>query len=94
MEDARRFRTAADAIVARGQGTILADHILSPFTRMPLVVNSTGYPPEIIRFLVEKYGIRYIVIDVPHANLYDFLTPTRLWADEKLVVLELPAAGR
>jgi hypothetical protein len=57
---------------------------------MPLVVNSTGYPPEIIEFLVDRYGIRYIVIDVPHANLYDFLMPTPLWTDERLVVLELP----
>ncbi|MCC7371134.1 MAG: glycosyltransferase family 39 protein [Chloroflexi bacterium] len=89
MEDAARFRAAADAIVARGQGTILADHILAPFTRMPLVVNSTGYPPDIIEHLIEQYGIRYIVIDVPHANLYDFLTPDRIWSDEKLTVLEV-----
>jgi hypothetical protein len=90
MEDARSFRAAADAIVARGQGTILADHILAPFTRMPLVVNSTGYPPEIIGHLVQTYGIRYIVIDRPHASLYDFLKPSSLWSDDRLVVLELP----
>ncbi|MGE3912449.1 MAG: glycosyltransferase family 39 protein [Chloroflexota bacterium] len=90
MEDARHFRAAADAILASGPGVILADHILSPFTRMPLVVNSTGYPPEIIRHLVDRYDIRYIVIDLPHANLYDFLQPTRLWSDDRVVVLELP----
>ncbi|MFP5368411.1 MAG: ArnT family glycosyltransferase, partial [Actinomycetes bacterium] len=55
MEDARRFRAAADAIIARGPGTVLADHILAPFTRMPLVVNSTGYPPGVIQHLVDRY---------------------------------------
>jgi hypothetical protein len=90
MEDARSFRAAADAILARGSGVVLADHILAPFTRMPLVVNSTGYPPEIIAHLVQKYGIRYVVIDRPHAGLYDFLKPSPVWSDEKLVVLELP----
>jgi hypothetical protein len=56
---------------------------------MPLVVNSTGYPPEIISHLVRTYGIRYIVIDRAHAGLYEFLKPTTLWSDERLVVLEL-----
>ena len=55
------------------------------------MVNSTGYPPEIIKLLVDKYDIRYVVIDLPHAGLYDFLAPTPLWSDDKLVVLELPA---
>ena len=89
MDEARSFRAAADAILAHGPGVILADHILSPFTRMPLVVNSTGYPPEIIRHLVQTYAIRYIVIDRAHAALYDFLKPTPIWSDERLVVLEL-----
>jgi 4-amino-4-deoxy-L-arabinose transferase-like glycosyltransferase len=91
MEEARSFRAAADAIVAWGPGVILADHILAPFTGMPLVVNSTGYPPEIIGYLVQKYDIRYVVIDRAHAGLYDFLKPTQIWSDERLVVLELPS---
>jgi 4-amino-4-deoxy-L-arabinose transferase-like glycosyltransferase len=91
VEDARRFRAAADAIVAHGPGVVLGDHILAPFTEMPLVVNSTGYPPEIVEHLVEKYGVRYVVIDRPHASLYDFLGPTPIWSDDRLVVLELPS---
>jgi hypothetical protein len=59
---------------------------------MPLVVNSTGYPPEIVQHLVQTYGIRYVVIDRAHAGLYDFLHPTPVWSDDRLVVLELPGA--
>jgi hypothetical protein len=88
VNEARGFRAAADAIVARGQGVVLGDHILSPFTRMPLVINSTGYPREIIDYLVQKYDIRYIVVDRAHADLYDFLRFTPLWSDDRLVVLE------
>jgi len=90
MDDARHFRTAADAIVARGPGVVLADHILAPFTRMPLVVNSTGYPPEIVEHLAQKYGIRYIVIDHTFAKNYAIMQPTPIWSDDKLVVLEVP----
>lgn len=93
VEEARRFRAAADAIVARGPGVVLGDHILAPFTRMPLVVNSTGYPPEVVAHLVRKYGIRYVVADRAHAEAYAFLRPTALWSDDRLVVLELPAGG-
>jgi 4-amino-4-deoxy-L-arabinose transferase-like glycosyltransferase len=91
VEEARRFRAAADAIVARGPGVVLGDHILAPFTRMALVVNSTGYPPEIVAHLVQKYGIRYIVVDRPHAGSYDAFRPTPIWTDDSLVVLELPS---
>jgi hypothetical protein len=90
VEDARSFEAAADAIVARGEVVVLADHILAPLTRMPLVVNSTGYPPEIVEHLVQKYDVRYVVIDIPHAHLYDFLQPTPVWSNERHVVLELP----
>jgi 4-amino-4-deoxy-L-arabinose transferase-like glycosyltransferase len=90
MDEARQFRLAADAILAHGPGVILADHILAPFTRMPLVVNSTGYPPEVVEHLVRKYGVRYVVIDVPHASLYDYLGPTTIWSNDRLVVLEIP----
>jgi 4-amino-4-deoxy-L-arabinose transferase-like glycosyltransferase len=91
VEEVRGFRAAADAIMARGQGVVLGDHILAPFTRMPLVVNSTGYPPEVVEHLVRRYQIRYVVIDRPHAALYDSLRPTPIWSDDRLVVLELPA---
>jgi hypothetical protein len=40
---------------------------------------------------VQKYDIRYVVIDRAHAGLYDFLKPTQIWSDERLVVLELPS---
>jgi hypothetical protein len=90
MEDARQFRLAADAILAHGSGVVLADHILAPFTRMPLVVNSTGYSAEVVQHLVQKYGIRYVVIDLPHAYLYDHLRPTPIWSNDRLVVLEVP----
>ena len=90
VEEARSFRAAADAIVAHGAGVVLADHILAPFTGMPLVVNSTGYPPEIVEHLVRRYGIRYVVIDRAHASLYDFLAPTVIWSNDRHVVLELP----
>ena len=90
VDEARSFKAAADAIVAHGEGVVLGDHILAPFTRMPLVVNSTGYAPEVIEHLVQKYGVRYIVIDVPHAYLYDFLHPTPIWENGRHVVLELP----
>lgn len=90
VEEARSFKAAADAILARGADVVLGDHILAPFTRMPLVVNSTGYPPEIVEHLVRKYDIRYVVIDLPHAHLYDFLRPTPIWSNERHVVLELP----
>jgi hypothetical protein len=91
VDEARSFKAAGDAIVARGQGVVMADHILAPFTRMPLVVNSTGYSREVVEHLVQRYAIRYIVIDIGHANLYDFLQPTTIWANDRHVVLELPA---
>ena len=91
VDEARSFRAAADAIVARGPGVVLGDHILAPFTRMPLVVNSTGYPPEIVQHLARTYGVRYVVVDRPHASLYDVLRPTELWSDGRLVVLEVPS---
>jgi hypothetical protein len=90
MDGARHFRAAADAIVAHGPGVVLADHILAPFTGMPLVVNSTGYPPEIVEHLARTYGIRYVVIDHAHAKNYAVLAPTPIWSDDKLVVLEVP----
>ena len=39
---------------------------------------------------LERHGVRYVVIDRPHAGLYDFLNPTPIWSDGRLVVLELP----
>jgi hypothetical protein len=90
VDEARSFKAAADAIVARGSGVVLGDHILAPFTRMPLVVNSTGYSTEVVEHLVQRYGVRYVVIDIPHASLYDFLRPTTIWANDRHVVLELP----
>jgi hypothetical protein len=89
VDEAHSFRAAADAMVARGPGAILGDHILAPFTRMPLVVNSTGYPPQIVEHLVRTYEVRYVVVDRAHANLYDILSPTVLWSDDRLVVLEV-----
>src|SRR5215217_3043981 len=68
VEEAGSFRAAAEAIRANGSGVVLGDHILAPLTRMPLVVNSTGYPPEIVRHLVDKYAVRYIVADRAHAG--------------------------
>jgi 4-amino-4-deoxy-L-arabinose transferase-like glycosyltransferase len=91
VEEAQSFRAAADAIVAHGAGVVLGDHILAPFSRMPLVVNSTGYPPEIVEHLVRSHSIRYVVIDRPHASLYDFLRPTPIWSNDRHVVLELPS---
>jgi hypothetical protein len=91
VEEADSFRAAADAIVAHGPGVVLGDHILAPFTRLPLVVNSTGYPPEIVEHLARRYSIRYVVIDHTHAGLYDFLRPTPIWSNERHVVLEIPS---
>ena len=91
VEEARSFKAAADAIVARGSGVVLGDHILAPFTKMPLVVNSTGYSPEVVAHLVRKYGVRYVVIDIPHAHLYDFLSPATVWSNGRHVVLEISA---
>ena len=91
VDEARSFKAAADAILSHGSGTILSDHIMAPFTRMPLVVNSTGYPLEIVEHLVHRYDIRYIVIDLPHAHQYDFLSPTPIWSNDRHVVLELPS---
>jgi hypothetical protein len=90
VDEARSFKAAADAILAHGAGTILSDHIMAPFTRMPLVVNSTGYSPEIVEHLVHRYDIRYVVIDLPHAHQYDVLRPTPIWSNDRHVVLELP----
>jgi hypothetical protein len=90
VEDARQYQAAADAIRARGPGVVLGDHILAPLTRMPLVVNSTAYPPEIVRHLVQTYGIRYVVAERSHAGDYDFLGATALWQGERFIVLELP----
>ena len=90
VEEAASFKAAADAIVGHGEGVVLGDHLLAPFTRMPLVVNSTGYSPEVVEHLASKYGVRYIVIDIPHAALYDFLRPTPIWSNDRHVVLELP----
>jgi len=92
-EDARQYQAAADAIVARGSGVVLGDHILAPLTRMPLVINSTVYPPEIVRHLVQKYGIRYIVTDRARADTYAYLNPTQLWAGDRFVLLELPGSS-
>jgi hypothetical protein len=93
VEDARQYQAAADAIVARGPGAVLGDHILAPLTRMPLVINSTAYPPEIVRHLVAKYGIRYIVVDRARADAYAYLNPSQLWAGDRFVVLELPGSS-
>ena len=93
VEEARRLRRAADAIVARGPGPILGDHILHPFTHHPLVVNSTAYPPEVVGHLVRKYGIRYVVAERARSDAYGFLGPTELWADDRWVVLELVTPG-
>ena len=90
VEEAASFKAAADAILARGEGVVLGDHLLAPFTRMPLVVNSTGYSPDVVEHLARKFNIRYIVIDIPHAGLYDFLRPTPIWSNGRHVVLELP----
>jgi 4-amino-4-deoxy-L-arabinose transferase-like glycosyltransferase len=89
VEEARRLRAAADAILARGPGPILGDHILHSFTHQPLVVNSTAYPPDIVAHLVRKYGIRYVVAERAHGPSYGFLGPTELWSDDRYVVLEL-----
>ncbi|MDP8924253.1 MAG: glycosyltransferase family 39 protein [Chloroflexota bacterium] len=93
VQDTRRLRAAADAIVARGPGVMLGDHILAPFTGQPLVVNSTAYPPEVIDLLVRKYGIRYVVAERAHQDRYAFLNPGVLWSDDRLVVLELPGSA-
>lgn len=89
VEEARRLRAAGDAILARGPGPILGDHILYSFTHQPLVVNSTAYPPEVVAHLVRKYDIRYVVAERARASAYSFLGPTELWADDRYVVLEL-----
>ena len=90
VDQARRLRSAADAIVARGPGPILGDHILSAFTHHPLVVNSTAYPPEVVAHLVRKYAIRYVVAERARADAYASLSPTPLWSDDRWLVLELP----
>jgi hypothetical protein len=90
VDEARRMRAAADAILARGPGPILGDHILYAFTHQPLVINSTAYPPEVVERLVDKYRLRYVVVDRAHSSAYGFLRPTELWADDRFVVLELP----
>jgi 4-amino-4-deoxy-L-arabinose transferase-like glycosyltransferase len=89
VEETRSFRAAADAIVARGPGAILGYHLMHPFTHQPLVMNSTGYPRDVVAHLVDKYDIRYVVSDHAHAGAYDFLTPTQIWSDERFVVLEV-----
>jgi 4-amino-4-deoxy-L-arabinose transferase-like glycosyltransferase len=89
VEEARRLRAAADAIVARGPGPVLGDHILYAFARQPLVVNSTAYPPDVVAHLVRKYGIRYVVAERARSPFYAFLGPTELWSDDRFVVLEL-----
>jgi len=91
MQDTRRLKEAADRIVTRGPGVILGDHILGHFTGQPLVVNSTAYPPEVVAHLVRKYGIRYVVAERARRDQYAFLSPSVLWSDERLVVLELPS---
>ena len=93
VEETRRLRAAADAIVARGLGPVLGDHILHTFTTYPLVVNSTAYPPEVVAHLVRKHGIRYVVAERARAEGYRFLAPTELWSDDRLVVLELRPGG-
>jgi hypothetical protein len=89
VEDTRRLRAAADAIVARGPGVILGDHILAHFTRQPLVVTSTAYPPEVVAHLVRKHRVRYVVAERARQEAYAFLSPALLWSDDRLVVLEL-----
>ena len=90
VEEAQQYRAAAEAIGANGPGVVLGDHILAPLTRMPLVVNSTGYPPEIVRHLVEKYAVRYIVAERARADTYAFLGVNTLWSGERFVVLQVP----
>jgi 4-amino-4-deoxy-L-arabinose transferase-like glycosyltransferase len=91
VEETQQYRDAADAIRANGPGVVLGDHILAPLTRMPLVVNSTGYAPEIVRHLVEKHAVRYIVSDRAHADAYGFLGVQPVWSGERFVVLEVPS---
>jgi hypothetical protein len=87
-DDARQYEAAADAIRARGPGVVLGDHILAPLTRMPLVVISSAYPPEIVQHLVDKYQVRYIVAERVHADAYAFLGVTPLWSGDRHVLLE------
>ena len=89
VQDTRRLRAAADAIVARGPGVVLGDHILAPFTGQRVVVTSTAYPPDVVAHLVRKYGIRYVVAERARQGAYAFLAPSVLWSDERLVVLVL-----
>jgi hypothetical protein len=91
-EDARQYQAAAAAILARGPGVILGDHLLAPLTRLPLVINSTAYPPEIVQHLVDKYNIRYIVAERAHAADYAFLGATTIWSGDHFVALEIPAS--
>jgi 4-amino-4-deoxy-L-arabinose transferase-like glycosyltransferase len=90
VDETRSFRAAADAIVARGPGVILGYHLMHPFTHYPLVLNSTGYPRDVVDHLVRKYDVRYVVTDHGGVGTYDFLGPTELWRDGRFVVLELP----
>jgi hypothetical protein len=89
VQDTRRLRVAADAIVARGPGVVLGEHIMAPFTGQRVVVGSTAYPPDVVAHLVHKYGIRYVVAERARQDQYALLNPSVLWSDDRLVVLEL-----
>ncbi|MFN8523965.1 MAG: glycosyltransferase family 39 protein [Chloroflexota bacterium] len=89
VDEARRFQNAAAAISARGQGTILADHLLHSFTGYPLVVNSTSYPPDVIAHLVKTYQIRYVVAPRRLSDSYAPFGAREIWHDELFAAWEL-----
>ncbi|MCC6176322.1 MAG: glycosyltransferase family 39 protein [Chloroflexi bacterium] len=94
VEQAKHLRAAADAIVSRGPGVVLGEHLLAPLTRHPLVVNSTAYPSDVLAALVARYDVRYVVDERARAGAYAFLDPTEIWSDDRYMVLELPRPER
>lgn len=89
-EDARRMQRAAAVIRARGPGAVLGDHLFYYLARQPLVINSSGYSPEVLRHLVERYHVRYAWIERKDLGRYQALFPAApLYEDERFVLLEI-----
>jgi 4-amino-4-deoxy-L-arabinose transferase-like glycosyltransferase len=90
VEDLRRLAGAASAIRTHGPGPVLGPHPLYTLAGQPLVINSAAFSPAVVRNLVERYSVRYIVAEPPRQPFYADLFPVQtLWQDERYVVMAL-----
>jgi hypothetical protein len=90
VDEIRHLEAAAEGIRRHGPGVVLGPHPMYALTRQPLVVDSGAFSAEIVRHLVERYSVRYLVADPSRLTFYSSLIPGQmLWQDERFGVYAL-----